>query len=99
MSANIEQYEPVYMVTPMEQTEQVKQVDNALSVQIGGDHYKNFKIQPIEFIHANNLDFLQGSIIKYVSRFRNKNGRTDLEKARHFIDLLIQLEYGNESKD
>lgn len=90
---NIEHYEPIYNVTAI--CEAPKEAVSPLDTQIGGSHYKNFKIQPIEFIHANNLDFLQGSIIKYVARFRNKNGRTDLEKARHFIDLLIQLEYGN----
>ena len=70
--------------------------ESALDVQTGGDHYKNMKIQPVEYIHANGLGFLEGCVIKYVSRFRNKNGRQDLEKAKHFIDLLIQLEYPNE---
>lgn len=65
---------------------------SALDTQVAGDHYKSMKIQPIEFIHANNLPFAEGSIIKYVSRWRNKNGIKDLEKARHFIDLLIELE-------
>lgn len=66
----------------------------ALKTQIQGTHYKDMPIQPVEFVYKNNLDFLQGSVIKYVCRFRSKNGKEDLMKARHFIDLLIELEYG-----
>lgn len=66
---------------------------NALQVQEGGDHYKNLKIQPVEFIHANGLGFMEGCVIKYVARYKRKNGLEDLKKARHFLDLLIQLEY------
>lgn len=68
-----------------------------IKIQIGGDHYKKYKIQPVEYIHANNLDFFQGSVVKYITRFRDKNGIEDLKKAKHFIDLLIELEYGKES--
>ena len=68
---------------------------SALDVQVGGGHYKEMKIQPVEYIHANKIQFLEGSVIKYVSRWRNKNGLEDLKKARHFLDLLIQLEFGN----
>ena len=63
-----------------------------LEVQIGGDHYKEFKIQPVEYIHANNIPFIEGNIIKYVTRWRSKGGIKDLEKAKHFIDVLIKLE-------
>lgn len=65
---------------------------SALDVQVGGAHYKDMKIQPVEFIHANGIGYFEGNVIKYVSRWRNKNGRKDLEKARHYIDLLIELE-------
>jgi hypothetical protein len=65
---------------------------SALAVQQGGDHYKKLKIQPIEFIHANGIPFAEGSVIKYVTRWRDKGGIKDLEKARHFLDLLIELE-------
>jgi hypothetical protein len=68
--------------------------ESALQTQVGGSHYKDMKIQPVEFITANNLGFIQGSVIKYISRYKSKNGRQDLEKAKHFIELLIQLEYG-----
>ena len=66
--------------------------DSALDRQEGGNHYKDLAIQPIEYIHANNLPFCEGSVIKYVTRWRAKNGIKDLEKAKHFIELLIELE-------
>ena len=66
--------------------------ESALKVQISGDHYKRLKIQPVEYIHANNISFIEGIIIKYVTRWRDKNGIIDLQKAKHFIDLLIELE-------
>ena len=65
---------------------------SALETQVGGSHYKDLKIQPIEFIHANNIPFCEANAIKYLCRWRNKNGKQDLLKARHYIDLLIQLE-------
>jgi hypothetical protein len=65
---------------------------NALSKQVNGDHYKKFKIQPIEFIHANAIPFAEGCAIKYLCRWRDKGGLADLEKAKHFIELLIELE-------
>lgn len=64
----------------------------ALTVQEGGDHYKDMPIQPVEYIHANKLGYFEGCVIKYVSRWKKKNGIEDLKKARHFIDLLIELE-------
>ena len=69
----------------------------ALDVQIDGDHYKSLAIQPVAYIHANKIPFIEGSIIKYVTRWRNKGGLKDLEKAKHFIDLLIQLEASSTS--
>ena len=69
---------------------------SALDTQVAGNHYSEMKIQPVEFIHANNLPFIEGCIIKYVSRHKAKNGRQDLLKARHFIDLLLELEYDDE---
>lgn len=70
-------------------------MENALETQVGGSHYKNFKIQPVEFIHANNIPFLEGNVIKYVMRHKEKNGKQDLLKAKHYIDLLIEMEYGS----
>lgn len=65
---------------------------SALDIQEGGEHYKNLPIQPVEYIHANKIPYFEGNIIKYVSRWRNKNGLEDLKKARHYLDLLIELE-------
>ena len=65
---------------------------SALEKQINGDHYKSLTIQPVEYIHATNIPFLEGNVIKYVTRWRNKNGIADLEKAKHYIELLIELE-------
>jgi len=65
---------------------------DALHRQEGGSHYKDMPIQPVEFIHANALGYFEGNVIKYVSRWRKKNGMADLQKARHYIDLLIELE-------
>ena len=58
--------------------------------QIGGNHYKKFKIQPYEFISKNDLSFFQGNVIKYVCRYLNKNGIEDLEKIKHYCDLEIK---------
>lgn len=65
---------------------------NPLDEQIGGNHYKKYAIQPIEFIHANKIPFIEGNIIKYICRWRDKNGVKDLEKVEHYIRLLKELE-------
>lgn len=65
---------------------------SALDTQVGGSHYKNFKIQPVEFIHQNGIGYMAGNVIKYVSRYREKNGIEDLKKARHYIDMMIEFE-------
>lgn len=65
---------------------------SSLDKQVGGSHYKQFAIQPIEFINANNLSYMQGNVIKYVVRYPFKNGITDLEKAKHYIEMLIEFE-------
>ena len=65
---------------------------SALESQVAGGHYKDMKIQVVEFIHANGIGYLEGNAIKYLCRWRKKNGVQDLEKAIHYIQLLIQLE-------
>lgn len=65
---------------------------SALDTQIGGGHYKGMKIQPMEYSMANGLDACQHTAIKYISRFRDKGGIQDLEKAKHCIDMLIEFE-------
>lgn len=64
----------------------------ALEVQVAGDHYKKHGIQPVEYIHTNNIGYFEGNVIKYVTRWRDKGGIADLEKAKHYIELLIELE-------
>lgn len=68
---------------------------SALEKQVGGNHYK-MAIQPVEFIEKNDLGFCVGNCIKYLCRYKQKNGKQDLEKAKHYIDLLIELEYGKD---
>jgi hypothetical protein len=65
-------------------------VESALKMQVGGSHYKTDGIQPLEFILANNLPFCEGSVVKYIYRWKNKGGVEDLKKARHYIDILIE---------
>ena len=65
---------------------------SVLKEQVGGDHYSKLAIQPVTYITANRLSYLQGNVIKYVTRYKDKNGVEDLQKAKHYIDLLIELE-------
>jgi len=69
--------------------------NNPLDTQIAGDHYKKLAIQPVQYIHANGIGYFEGNVIKYVSRWRSKNGIADLDKAKHYIELLIELETSN----
>jgi len=63
-----------------------------LQQQVGGDHYTKMQIQPVEYITANELTFLEGCIVKYISRWRNKDGIKDLNKIKQCVDLIIKLE-------
>ena len=74
-----------------EETKPIQQV-SAAGTQVGGNHYTKLAIQPMRYSMANNLDALQHTIIKYVTRFRDKAGIEDLEKAKHCIDMLIEFE-------
>lgn len=71
-----------------------KQSNSPLATQVGGDHYTRLAIQPMQYSMANKLDACQHTVIKYITRFRNKGGLADLQKAKHVIDLLIEHEYG-----
>jgi len=64
---------------------------SALDTQIAGSHYQ-MPIQPVEFIHKNGLGFIVGNVVKYVVRYKQKNGIEDLKKARHYLDMLIEME-------
>jgi len=64
---------------------------NPLNKQEGGNHYKDFKIQPVEFIEENKIGFCAGNVIKYICRHESKGGEEDLKKAIHYIELLIEI--------
>jgi hypothetical protein len=69
-----------------------KTISSALNKQVGGAHYRDKGIQPIIYIHANNIGFCEANVVKYVTRWRDKNGVADLNKAIHYLELLIELE-------
>jgi len=66
----------------------------SLEEQIAGEHYKTQKIQPIEYILANKLPFIEGNIVKYISRWREKGGIEDLKKVKHYVEILMEYENG-----
>jgi len=74
-------------------------MSNPLEKQEGGQHYKDLKIQPIEYIHANNLGYIEGNIVKYVTRHSQKNGAEDIKKVIHYCELLLELEYGTNKEE
>ena len=65
---------------------------SSLDMQVGGNHYKDMAIQPVEFIMQNGIGLMEGNAIKYLSRWRSKGGVEDLKKARHYLDMLIEFE-------
>jgi hypothetical protein len=65
----------------------------ASQTQVGGDHYCRMAIQPVKFIHSNHIPFLEANVIKYVCRHRAKGGRADIEKAIHYLQLILELDY------
>jgi hypothetical protein len=71
---------------------------NATDTQVGGSHYKDMPIQPVEYIHKNNLSYLEGNVIKYITRHRAKNGKADVEKALHYCQLILELVYNEVSE-
>ena len=64
--------------------------------QIGGSHYLKMRIQPSEFANKNNLPFAEGNAIKYICRHKYKGGKEDLKKAKHYIEMIEERDYGNE---
>ena len=66
--------------------------------QVGGTHYKDMKIQPAQFINENNLPFAEGNAIKYICRHQHKGEVKDLEKAKHYIDMIIDRDYDGQHK-
>jgi hypothetical protein len=65
----------------------------ALAAQVGGNHYKDLVIQPAEYIALNNISYLAGNAIKYLTRYKKKGGAEDIKKARHYCDLVLEIEY------
>ena len=63
--------------------------------QVGGKHYKKYKIQPAEFIMQNNILWSEGEAIVHIIRHKDKAGKEDLEKAKHYIDMIIERDYPN----
>lgn len=66
---------------------------SAFEIQVGGDYYKSLAIQPLEYCQKNNLNMAESGVVKYVTRHRAKNGKQDLEKAIHLLEMLIEMEY------
>ena len=66
--------------------------------QIGGKHYIKYKIQPSRFVVENKLLYPEGCVIKYILRHQDKGGKQDLLKAKHFIDMIIERDYGAEKE-
>ena len=69
------------------------EITSVYKKQIGGKHYLKYKIQPSEFVIENRLLYPEGNVIKYILRHQNKGGKEDLEKAKHFIDMIIERDY------
>ncbi len=68
--------------------------EKALDKQVGGKHYKDCGIQPVEYIYANKLDYFEGNVIKYITRHRTRGeGKKDIEKAIHYAQMILELEY------
>lgn len=76
-------------------TDESDKTSKASDVQVGGGHYKNMAIQPYQYCELNKLSILEGGVVKYISRYKEKNGEQDLDKAIHCIELLKELHYGN----
>ena len=72
--------------------------NDAFFKQIGGAHYKKYKIQPSRFINENKILFAEGNAIKYICRHQDKGGQQDLLKAIHYIQMIIERDYNNEKK-
>jgi hypothetical protein len=82
------------IIKPKKQKPQGEQTNNPLDIQVGGEHYKTMKVQPVEYAHANGLPMIEGNVVKYVTRHRQKGKAQDIRKAIHFLELLLKLEYG-----
>ena len=83
------------MITDKKQNTMEKEIDK----QVGGTHYSDMKMQPIEFISANNMNFIDGNMVKYASRHHAKNKDEDLKKVIHYAVLALKYDYGYSQED
>lgn len=72
-------------------------IANPSARQVGGDHYRKFKIQPIEYVLANDMGYLPGCALKYLTRYKEKGGAQDIKKCIHYLELILEFEYGESS--
>ena len=79
------------IVTTKESPVRVVEGATALEVQVGGDHYLQMPMQPIEYILSNDMTYIEGRVTEYMARWRKKGGTEDLKKAQHLIQLMIQF--------
>ena len=78
--------------------ERYGEIMSAYKKQIGGKHYLKYKIQPSKFVVENKLLYPEGCVIKYILRHQDKGGKQDLLKAKHFIDMIIERDYGDKKE-
>ena len=86
---NVRKDENTRRVKPSELQNGIHPILPFLEKQVGGQHYKSKGIQPIEYIHANDLDFFQGNVVKYVTRYKEKNCAEDIKKAIHYCEMIL----------
>lgn len=89
---DVETYEA--RTTPEARGDKPTAVSKVLGVQEGGDHYKGQTIQPVEYISANELDFFEGNVVKYITRHSTKGGAKDIRKVIHYAEMILAMEYG-----
>jgi len=78
-----------------EHDKMIKESLRASKIQVGGTHYKDCAIMPIEYITKNNLDFLEGNVVKYITRHKLKGGEEDIKKVIHYANLILEYHYND----
>lgn len=87
----------VFRVKWIEKEHAPSKEKDVLSKQEGGSHYKELNIEPVEYIHANELSFFEGNVVKYVTRHKNKKGAEDIRKAIHYLEMILKFEYSQDA--
>lgn len=72
---------------------------STLDTQVGGEHYRSRSIQPVEYIDANNLDFFEGNVVKYITRHRVKGQAEDIKKVIHYAQMILHFKYGDQEEE